>query len=571
MGYELKNPFAYGKIVEGDNFIGRSLELEELKDLAIKGEQTHIEGLPRMGKSSLLRRCFMEQNAFRWWVTEQKIIPIFLDGLSTPKELWYSMASKIGNILYDLKADSIIEVDDEIINKCENLYTFEDPNVRHEKLVNIFEKLQKKFDLKFVTIIDEFDNAIGYKYTNNDFKKLKMLGSYSTIFTCSRRRAEYIENKSSGTIDFCENKREYYVGVFTEDDVEEYWNHYRKYFNTLTDTQMTEYRNLVAKYAGRQPQLMNYLNSQVLDQNNLLSWCNGSMTRKKEIELSYRIYVKNMFQKHMEKVEEQGLKETAINLVTSPFADISEEKKQLLLNYTFINIVPSKEKKDYFGFDLGPKTDEGDNRYVCLSEFTSHLLYEEYEPTLTLNELLTKTEVELRTVVRSCIKKQWPEKPFAVRYDDGTEIGYEENWVRPFLGKVNRPEVKVGLSEMKHTRFKREENSTIPKDQRNIDLISSTTLGNLWNVFIKWQWNFFYSKIFDTKHWIIVSKYEIYQGNDKIREEWHNKVFDPVRIIRNSDSHRNLKDHSSEFIKQVEKKCKDICKDIENWKKKSKR
>ena len=107
--------------------------LEELKELAIKGEQTHIEGLPRMGKSSLLKRCFMEQNMFHWWVTKQKIVPIFLDGLSTPKELWYSLASKIGNILYDLKADSIIDVDDDIIYRCENLYTIEDSNVRHEK------------------------------------------------------------------------------------------------------------------------------------------------------------------------------------------------------------------------------------------------------------------------------------------------------------------------------------------------------------------------------------------------------------------------------------------------------
>lgn len=571
MGYKLKNPFAYGKIVEGENFIGRGLMLEELKELAIKGEQTHIEGLPRMGKSSLLKRCFMEQNMFHWWVTKQKIVPIFLDGLSTPKELWYSLASKIGNILYDLKADSIIDVDDDIIYRCENLYTIEDSNVRHEKLISIFEKLKKSLNFKFITIVDEFDNAIGYKYSNNDFKKLKVLGSYSTIFTCSRRRAEYIEKKSSGTVDFCENKREFFVGVFTKEDVEVYWNHYRKYFNVLNDKQMIEYRNLVSKYAGRQPQLMNYLNSQVLDHNDLLSWCNGTITRKKEIELGYRIYVKNMFQKHMEKVEEQGLKDTAINLVTSPFAGISEEKKQLLLNYTFINIVPSKVKKEYFGFDVGPMADEGDNKYVCLSEFTSHLLYEEYEPTLTLSELLTKTEMELRTVVRSCIKQQWPESPFAVRYDDGTDIGYEENWVRPFLGKVHRPEVEDGLFEMKRTRFQREENSTIPKDQRNIDLVSSSTLGNLWYVFIKWQWNFFYSKIFDTKHWIKVSKYEIYQGSNKIRDEWHDKVYDPVRIIRNSDSHRNLKDHSNEYIKQVEKKCKDICEDIENWKKKQNR
>ena len=359
MGYELKNPFAYGKIVEGENFIGRGLMLEELKELAIKGEQTHIEGLPRMGKSSLLKRCFMEQNMFHWWVTKQKIVPIFLDGLSTPKELWYSLASKIGNILYDLKADSIIDVDDDIIYRCENLYTIEDSNVRHEKLISIFEKLKKSLNFKFITIVDEFDNAIGYKYSNNDFKKLKVLGSYSTIFTCSRRRAEYIEKKSSGTVDFCENKREFFVGVFTKEDVEVYWNHYRKYFNVLNDKQMIEYRNLVSKYAGRQPQLMNYLNSQVLDHNDLLLWCNGTITRKKEIELGYRIYVKNMFQKHMEKVEEQGLKETAINLVTSPFAGISEEKKQLLLNYTFINIVPSKVKKEYFGFDVGPMADEG--------------------------------------------------------------------------------------------------------------------------------------------------------------------------------------------------------------------
>ena len=564
MEYELRNPFVYGKIVEGDNFIGRSQKLEELKELAIKGEQTHIEGLPRMGKSSLLRRCFMDWNLFMWWVKEQKMIPVFLDTLPSPKELWYSLANKIGNVLLDLKSDHIIELDSDIIDKCDNLYTIEDLSVRHEKLINILDRLKKELRIKFIFIIDEFDNAISYHYTNDTFKKLKVLSNYGVIFTCSRRRAEFIEKKSSGTIDFCENKKELYIGVFTPEDVKEYWNHYRKCFKMLNECQMSEYQNLVDKYAGRQPQLMNYLNSQVLDQNKIISWCKGTPNQKKEIELGYRVYVKNMFQKHMEKVEEQGLKETAINMVSNPFAEISDEKKQLLLKYTFINVVSSSKKREYFGFDLGPLSDEGENRYICMSEFTSHLLYNEYEPNFTLNELLTVTEMELRNLVRLCIKKQWPQSPFAIKVDDGTESGYEENWEQPFFEKIQREqEAQNGLIEMKHTRFKREENSTIPKDQRNIDLISSTTLGNLWFVFIKWQWRFFYSKIFDSKNWIITSKQEIYNGN---KTKWYNNIYNPVRIIRNSDSHRNLKDHSKEHIKNVEEKCKKICRDIENWK-----
>ena len=568
MEYQLKNPFAYSALAEGENFIGRKELLSLLKNAALKGEQTHVQGLPRMGKSSLIRRCFLEKENYRWWVEDQKKVPLYIDDPSAPKDLWYTIACKVNNALTDLSFS--MAIDNKIIQACERLFTLNGANDRHAELIRILSDIQNKLDLQYLFIIDEFDLVLDYAYTKEDFKKLKTLSNYGTIITCSRRRASFIEQSSSNQDDFCWGKKELYVGVFTPDDVNEYWSHYRDYFKVLDDNQMQKYKSLVSKYAGCQPQLMNYMNSQALDHNDLIAWCNGNQAKRNEIELGFRVYVKNLFAKHMKKVEEQGLRDAAINLVTNSLGKVTEEEKSLLLNYTFINAVPSNVKKEVFGVDLGLLDGEG-NRYVCMSEFTSHLLYEEYEPSFSLYEWLVKTEVELRELVRKCITMQCPNNPFVIicgnRDDD---IEYKEKWEDAFMSRIPYYDEKVerNFIEMKHTRAQREANSTLPLDKRTgIDLISSTTLGNLWNIFIKWQWNSYYGKVFDAKNSLHISNNFIYRGNKQNREEWYKTVYDPVRVIRNAESHRNLEDHSEEHIKQVEEKCMKICKDIDNWKK----
>ncbi len=560
MENRIKNPFIIGGIVEGKNFIGRGSMLEELKESAIKGERTHVVGLPRMGKSSLLKRCFMEKSAFDEWKDAHHLIPIFLDGLASPGQTWYTIASKIGDAL----TDSSIQDAKGIIDKCEQLYGVKDSGDRFVELKQIIERTEKAVGFKFVIIIDEFDGAIDYKYTKDDFLKLKELGNYATIFTCSRRRATYIENtRSDDPVGFCEGK-ELFVGVFSEDDVKDYWETYGSYFSELNDCQMKEYRSLVEKYAGRQPQLMNCMNSCVLQKEKLVPWRDGTSDKREEIECLFRGYVKDMFDRLMKNVKEQKLDSAAINLVAGFGKNIPDDEKQLLIAYTFIRVVSSEEKKEMFGFHLGP-TDKEKRRFVCFSEFTSHLIHEEYAVPSdgSIGKLLETTETKLREAVRAVIEAQWKDKPFSVvNNDSGTAEGYKEKWEKPYLQKVGTESVQKRLREMKETRKKREDNSTVPVGSRRVDLISSTTLDNLWCVFIQPQWKDFYSWIFDkTNRENLSNVKEI----EKRREDWYKKSFDKFKKLRNADAHRNLKDHAADFIEEAKQECEKICRDIEDW------
>ena len=61
----MHNPFAFVRdVVTGDDFIGRAKELEILRDNTLHYHSTFVVGLPRMGKSSLIAKCFFEDKFF---------------------------------------------------------------------------------------------------------------------------------------------------------------------------------------------------------------------------------------------------------------------------------------------------------------------------------------------------------------------------------------------------------------------------------------------------------------------------------------------------------------------------
>ena len=93
------NPFAfYGKkMLGGDpNFIGRKAEISYLWERAvINGAFTQIVGLPRMGKSSLIKNCF-ETPERREFLTKNNFLYIVVDNCaSSAIAFWKIFADKI--------------------------------------------------------------------------------------------------------------------------------------------------------------------------------------------------------------------------------------------------------------------------------------------------------------------------------------------------------------------------------------------------------------------------------------------------------------------------------------------
>lgn len=586
----MANPFNFhGKELFPEHFIGRKEKMDLLEERTTSGGLTCVVGLSRMGKSSLVKHCFIEDKRFNWWMKEKHLIPLYstLKGFdNSPHSYFGYLANEMKNSLrkWKKKCDiNDLSLLNDIINKFESVLNKESVSERFLLIIDCLSDLKEKdsFNIQFIFIIDELDSMLEPAWTKEHFGMFRTLSEYGPMITCSRRIPEYIEKEKYGSSYFENKSKKLFVGVFSDEEVEQYWKHFSHYFTEhgFDEVAMKRYRQLVLNYAGNQPHLMNLMNDWAFDNNILTEWNCASFDEKAELERKFRIYVKDAFYNHMDKVEEQGLKDTAVHLISGGLWEEPENYEkivQMLLDYTFIQKVPSAIKRKMFGYDLGVIS--GNYRYVCISEFTSHLLHEEYfldfslkklqKEDLTLNEWLWKTELMLRDLVRTSIREQCPDKkPFAVTKDDGTEQGYEEKWIEQYLKIVGNRTIKNGIDKIRTSRYKRIENSTKPKGEQNFDIISSATLGDILYIFIQWQWTKFYGCVFDSKKCTLQNRYV---GNDKDFEDWCKTTFNDIKKARDAEAHRNLNDHTTDFIEDVKRKCKKVCDDIDNWKKNNK-
>jgi len=77
----LANPFRYGVVVTGPDFVGRDREVREFVKSALSGQHLVLESPRRLGKSSLIRE------AFRRLATRVFTAYVDVYGLTSPKAL----------------------------------------------------------------------------------------------------------------------------------------------------------------------------------------------------------------------------------------------------------------------------------------------------------------------------------------------------------------------------------------------------------------------------------------------------------------------------------------------------
>ena len=567
----MSNPFAsfLNAVVTGDNFIGRRDLLAQLEERASGNGSVNVVGLPRMGKTSLVTNCFLVQDRFRWWVETHHRIPIYLslDTQPTPLGLWGLVAKRLLDALRRMKRAGLVREDcfdgwSEQLRKVSLIPLADD---RYTEVSDVFQCMKDDAGLSPVLILDEFDAVLRYMYPQSALSQLRALSQESPVVTCSRRLPGAMEQRMYGTGYFSNVNTTLFVGLFSEGDVDLYWSRFADAFDFLDESKFRQYKELVSRYVGRHPMLMSFMNHTALkdEADLLLKWASSSAQDKREIERAIRVAIHKEFKEQLRYLNEQELEDTAVELVVGGLGSPDKDAVSLLIDYQFVHKVPSAEKREMFGFDLGYH--ENQFRFVCFSDFASHQMRDLCDPPVVGYALLKKTELRLRELIRHYLVDLEGDHAFDLVYVNGY---YHEKWEQAFLARVktniNRlpPERRQEKKNRLQNEFddvltvwdKRYSNDYKQAYESEIDIVSSCTLGQLWNVFLNWQWKEYYADV--------LAETPLQRTRPDV---WYEEVFSPILSWRNAVYHFRDEEWTEESVARSTEKCNAVCRAIEAW------
>lgn len=603
------NPFAfYGKkMLGGDpNFIGRKAEISYLWERAvINGAFTQIVGLPRMGKSSLIKNCFetpehrkfLDNNDFLYIVVdncassaiafwkifadkikariEDELADYTLDLILSPKEenekestickdkencYYFNECKKYHLTDTVLNTDLYIYKREQISNMYKNFQKTEDLDVFHERLCDWLERIKALLGYSIIFVIDEFD-SFSYPEAKDSYIKLRELASHCTIVTVSRRPVEVIE-KNAGCKPYLYNLHEtpLYIKEFSENDIDNYWDHFQQEF-PLTNEQFNSYKLLVDDYVGKHPHLMNMLNYYAYA--NVEDILNSNSAIRRKMEKQLRGEIARVLPTQMKYLEEQDLSEAAKQVLIGNSLEGLTEKSTLLENYSFVKLVDNSIKDSIFNSSVGPIVAETKS-YIGFSKLATYIFYEQYSNTLPFADILQNTEIQLRNVIKKVIKNHpsYGATAFDIIRDDYFSdptlpfYDYEEVWeniLRRFLTSrhyINNDQLdrwEKTLVEAKKNRIKQLKYE-VASSPSNRCLVDFMTIGQLWFLFFDKLWNLF-SPILGESN----------------KMTWYRNSFEEVQHLRNAKDHYQMNFVSDSKKNQGIDACNDICHKINTY------
>lgn len=259
------NPFASPtEEADGDYFVGRKSVLDDMLRFVVDANRIynyHVVGLPRIGKSSLLK-AFREMVFKNHYNLDLIIINISLDKCDDAKAMWrmigkglrkelkkkFCSSNKYGTYEEELEFESVNEND-----------------VDYEYVCSVARSM-KVAGFWGLILIDEFDNfsTIATKATVGNFRTLFSSSDYGIrAVIASRRMVERIEKEVEGAVNAnvstlapifvngCKLK------MFNEEDMNDYWT---TISNKIGHTISEKYIQEVQYYVGNHPCLLNLLN-----------------------------------------------------------------------------------------------------------------------------------------------------------------------------------------------------------------------------------------------------------------------------------------------------------------------
>lgn len=261
----IENPFASPtEEATGDDFVGRKSVLNKMHRFVVSANKInnyHVVGLPRIGKSSLLK-AFKEMVLNNHYNLDLIVIYISLNECDNAGSMWEMIGTGLRKELKNKLGSSNKYGTFEEELEYEDV---DDDNVDYEYVCSVA-KSMKIAGFFGLVLIDEFDNfsTIASKGTVGRFRTLFSSSDYGVrAVIASRRMVERIEREVEGAVNSnvstlapvfingCKLK------VFDEEDMKTYW---AIISNRIGCNVSEKYKEEVKFYVGNHPCLLNLLN-----------------------------------------------------------------------------------------------------------------------------------------------------------------------------------------------------------------------------------------------------------------------------------------------------------------------
>jgi len=436
----MENPFAdYGSIVYGERFIGRNEEIKAVQN-RIFGKaygNLAIQGLPRIGKSSLARKAIIE---YRKELEDKQIIPIRINSGSyeNSKIFFEEVFSELHKRMIRISNINI-----ELLNVIfEKFGKSTRQNERNNLLEEYFELLQE-FNYRVIYILDEFDAVRNY-FAKDDYQFLREL-SYNPdtkicLVTVSRRMLSEIEEKGGGGSNFHQTFDNIYLGMFNDEDLDIYW---KKFFNSRVPID-SDGKQKIYEFAGRHPFLLDLFNYHLY--NNLSDNLIDAIVKTRE---KLQLTILNNYKTILDLLEEENLTSKLLQMVVGPVFDITSTEAEKIERYNLVK----KLNNGFIGFS---------------SDFHNYLFMVKRE--IPIWNVWTEVETKLRSIVYLWLVER-----------------YGNNWEEKFR-KLQNKEAFIANLEANRDREKK----SFP-DTYSQNLLDFTYPADLFDKFMQVEWKWFKS------------------------------------------------------------------------------
>jgi hypothetical protein len=433
------NPFSdYGKIVENERFIGRTKEINSIRNrlLGINYGNLAIMGLPRIGKSSLAHNS----------------IYILKDDLQKTKTLvfWINIGSitNARNFFLNLALQSYITLEDILdesdfayLNRRYKRITADNLNeIEFNTYLQNYFRYVKSNNYKLVYILDEFDNSQRI-FKIEDFQLLRELSNDPStqlaLLTISRRTLQELEPENGALSNFYQIFSDIHLGFFNEVDLSYYWDFVRKY-NVLVDNEAIQ---TIYYYASSHPYILDIINNEIF--NHIQDKNSALINILSKIIAQLRLKILNEYSTIVKLMKDENIDSKVIQILLGPVYDVKQIDIERLLKYQLIKI----DKDCYQGF--------------C-PYFSDFLKISQHE--IDVWPLFSEFETEMRSIIKVFLLET-----------------YGEEWVEKFPKKDIILELKQN----------REGNKKAFGERASDDLINYTYPKHFFDGFITSNWNWF--------------------------------------------------------------------------------
>ena len=502
-------------------FIGRKEIQMELIKTAVQpnGVLTNcsIIGLPRIGKSSLLKRLQKSDTLLSRY---DKLIVIYMsmDQCDTSSDIWRTIGRELAKAIKRKfgKTPGYLDELYEELEYCDISLDAESSEIDYEYLCELSQCMDE-CGYKGLVLIDEFDNfsTIANKTVVGNFRTLFSAAEYGIrAILASRRTVDRIEREISGSINNNVStlaplfQIEKTLKPFNETEMREYWD---VVGTRLGHPVSQKYRDAVCEYVGGHPTLLNLLNWNywLRKSDDSYLWNNDEPSFENEINDIYHAFSVNIWNE----IERWDLHTQLILLAWGPQVDVNGERKSEIMRYGII--------KDTRCTDPHGPLSIAISRY-----FTDWMRIKRHS--LPFNDIWSTTERNLRSLI--------------LHYCDVMYQGDEEKMIEHICSNSQRYEKNARVEFTAESRFdkmkiRRNKNRGKYPDMSPM-AIDYSEPSDFPEIFFRRDWNWFST---------------VFNGN---WPDWKTK-FEIIGEIRNLHAHNNL-GVPQERINMAKRYCQEV-------------